>query len=323
MQFTKQAKTFADQIALLKVRGLKIEDEDNALSQLSNISYYRLSAYLLSFQKYKDSTHTFMPWASFNRVMQLYIYDRELRGILLDAIERIEVALRCRIVYEYCHQHGTNWYEDSSLFLRQHPKFIQLMDKEIKNSKETFIQHYKSKYTNPIKPPAWMAMEVLSFGQLSTMFKNLKTTAAKKAVARHFGVSHTILESWMEHLVYIRNLCAHHSRVWNRTMTITATMPTKATHRWVTIAPSKPDKIYSTLCITAYLLQRVTHNAPFYGKLNTLIKRFAKVNLDASGFPKGWQKDPFWKALYIPFTHKIRSLFFVTKSTIVRRWAVQ
>jgi len=264
-----------------------------------------------------------MPWASFNRVIQLYIYDRELRSILLDAIERIEVALRCRIVYEYCHRHGTNWYEDGSLFLREHSKFIKLAEKELRNSKETFIQHYVTKYTNPINPPAWMAMEVLSFGQLSTMFKNLKTNDAKKAVAKHFGVSHGILESWMEHLVYIRNLCAHHSRVWNRTMTITPTIPNNTAFRWISLAPSRSDKIYTTLCITAYLLERVTHNAPFYGKLNTLTKRFAKVNLHASGFPKDWQNDLFWKRLYIPVTHRIRSLYFVARSTIVKRLPVQ
>lgn len=166
-------------------------------------------------------------------------------------------------------------------------------------------------------------MEVLSFGQLSTMFKNLKTNQAKKSVAKHFGVSHSVLESWMEHLVYIRNLCAHHSRVWNRTMTITAILPNNTAFRWISIAPAKSDKIYTSLCITAYLLDRVTQNAPFYGKLNTLIKRFAKINLVASGFPKNWQDDPFWKALYVPLTHKVRSLFFDAKNTVIRRWPVQ
>ena len=91
MKFTKTAKTIAEQIALLKSRGLKAEDEERANHTLSNISYYRLSAYFLSFQKYKDPLHTFMPWASFNKVLDVYIFDRELRGILLDAIERIEV----------------------------------------------------------------------------------------------------------------------------------------------------------------------------------------------------------------------------------------
>ena len=319
MNFTKTPKTFLDQIALLKSRGLKIEDDGRALHHLSNISYYRLSAYLLSFQKFNDPTHTYMPWASFNRVMRLYVYDRELRGVLLDAIERIEVALRCRIVYEYCHLHGINWYENSSLFLRQHSKFMSLVNAELRGSKEKFIQHYFTKYTNPINPPAWMAMEVLSFGQLSTMFKNLKTGPAKKAVASYFGISHVILESWMEHLVYIRNLCAHHSRVWNRIMTVTATVPNTTTYQWISNPPSKPDKIYTTACILAYLLERVTLKATFYGKMKTLVNRFPEIDMNASGFPKNWDNDPFWSRLYIPLTHQIRVAVFRYRNILIRQ----
>jgi abortive infection bacteriophage resistance protein len=229
MYFTKTAKSFSDQIALLESRDLKIKDKNRALHHLSNISYYRLSAYFLSFQKFGDPSHTYMPWATFDRVMDLYIYDRELRGILLDAIERVEVALRCRIVYEYCRSYGNNWYENPALFLRQHGRFMLLINKELASTKEVFIQHYFTKYTHPANPPGWMAMEVLSFGQLSIMYKNLKSDPAKKAVASHFGISPSLLESWMEHLVYIRNLCAHHNRVWNRTMTVTATVPNLTT----------------------------------------------------------------------------------------------
>ena len=95
-----------------------------------------------------------------------------------------------------------------------------------------------------------MAIEVLSFGSLSIMFKNLKKNSAKKSIANYFGVSPIILESWMGHLAYVRNLCAHHSRLWNRTMTVTAMIPDLPSYRWISDAPSKKDKIYTTLCIT-------------------------------------------------------------------------
>ena len=260
-----------------------------------------------------------MPWATFNRVIQLYVFDRELRSILLDAIERIEVSLRCRIVYEYCHLHGNNWYENAALFYREHAKFMKLVSNELNNSKETFIQHYRSKYTHPPNPPAWMAMEVLSFGQMSTMFKNLKTDNAKKAVASHFGISLTILESWMEHLVYIRNLCAHHSRVWNRTMTVKPTIPSNTTYPWIKLPFAKPDKIYTTISILAYLLERVTTKAPFTGRIRTLLHRFKDINNRASGFSAKWESDPFWKSIHVPVTHHARIIVFKCMNVLKKR----
>lgn len=98
------------------------------------------------------------------------------------------------------------------------------------------------------------------------LFKNLKTDNAKKAIANYFGVSHSILESWMEHLVYIRNLCAHHCRLWNRIMTVKAAIPHAPKYEWINIAPTRNDKIFTTICIIAYLLKRVTRNAPFLEK---------------------------------------------------------
>jgi abortive infection bacteriophage resistance protein len=314
MNFTKTAKSITDQILLLKSRGLIVEDDLIAAHHLNNISYYRLSAYLLSFQKYKDPNHTYMPWATFNRVVELYVFDRELRAIIMDAIERIEVAFRCRIVYEYCHAHGNNWYEDRNLFLREHSKFMNLVSDELKKSKETFISHYFRTYTNPKNPPSWMTIEILSFGQISTMYKNLANGSAKKAIANYFGVSPTILESWMEHLVYVRNICAHHNRLWNRIMTVKAKIPSIPSYRWITNLPSKPDKIYTTLCIIAYMSERVTTKSTFSGRIKTLLSRFPNIDIKASGFNEKWKEDPFWSKLYLPITHQMRMIYFNCKN---------
>ncbi len=319
MKFLKIATTVADQISTLKKRGLTIEDEQKAAYYLSNISYYRLSAYSLSFQKFNDPSHSFMPWASFDKIIQLYVFDRELRSIILDAVERIEVALRCRIIYEYCHLYGNNWYEDPTLFFKDHNNFLALIQRELKLSKEIFISHYYEKYTEPKHPPAWMAIEILSFGQLSKMFSNLKTNDAKKAVALHFGLSNSILESWIEHLVYIRNICAHHNRLWNRTMTIKAKLPTNPLNEWINVKASKPDKIYTTICMITYLLQTVSKQNPFNGKIRTLFKRFNHINLNASGFNEKWKTDPFWINMPLGNTHRIRLAFFYCRNVIRKR----
>ena len=258
-----------------------------------------------------------MEWATFEKVVNLYMFDKNLRSILLDAIERIEVALRCRIVYEYSHSHGSHWYENAALFNRgTHVKFMETMTRELGNSKETFISHYKKKYTNPVNPPSWMSMEVLALGQLSKMYKNLKKGSAKKAVATYFGVGIPILESWMEHLAYIRNLCAHHNRVWNRTMTVTATLPSLPSYMWINQHPSKTNKIYTTICIVAYMLNRVTNRPTFAGEIKVLLKRYNNIDIHAAGFSFEWEKDNFWKSTQIILTHKIRIVFFKCRNKL-------
>lgn len=115
-----------------------------------------------------------MPWANITDIVRLYVFDRELRLICTDAIERLEVAIRCRMIYEFSTRYGTNWYEDANLY---HTGFQQTSTKvyqELARTGEVFIKHYKSKYTQPANPPAWMTIEILSFGQLSRMYKNLK-----------------------------------------------------------------------------------------------------------------------------------------------------
>ena len=153
-----------------------------------------------------------------------------------------------------------------------------------------------------------------TFGTLSKMYKILKADDAKKAVADYFGVSYSILESWMENLSYIRNICAHHGRLWNRTLTITAAIPNNPTYQWTTIPTSRPEKLYPSLCVIAYMLERCNKHSPFFGELRTLFYRFPKVDVQASGFPSNWRKDIFWKKLHIPFGHHLRVLWFKVKN---------
>ncbi|MDP3556805.1 MAG: Abi family protein, partial [Bacteroidota bacterium] len=217
MQFNKSAKTIEEQITLLRSRGLIIPDEIKARQYLSNISYYRLSSYMLPFQRYNDQKHSFMPNTSFDNILNLYVFDRQLRLLIFDEIERIEIAFRCQIIYKYSLSGGNNWYEEIGYFYNafHFNKFQVQVNSELSLSKEVFIQHYKTKYSSPVNPPAWMSLEILSFGQLSKMFKNLRTSAQKKEIGNHFSIHHEVLNSWVESLTYVRNLCAHHSRIWN------------------------------------------------------------------------------------------------------------
>jgi len=114
----------------------------------------------------------------------------------------------------------------------------------------------------------------------------------------------------MEHLAYIRNLCAHHNRLWNRTMTVSATLPSLPSYKWINNQPSKTNKIYSTICIVAYMLNRVTNRPTFAGEIKVLLKRYNNIDIYAAGFAFEWEKDNFWKSTHVIFTHKVRIVFF-------------
>lgn len=179
--YTKRPLSIKTQVAKLEKRGLIIDDENLAGDYLSNISYYRLRAYTYPFQNNTDSEadHSFLRTdIHFKDIIDLYCFDRRLRSLIFNAIEKIEVALRTKIVQTYSEDtKNSHWYEDESLFkdnkrivngeeIFAYDTLLDDITHEIDRSNEDFIKHYKSKYSNPNTPPAWMTLEVISFGTL-------------------------------------------------------------------------------------------------------------------------------------------------------------
>jgi len=217
MKYTKLPISIQDQVIKLRQRGLQFADEQKAEHYLSNISYYRLRAYTYPFQDNTDPNHPFIKAVSFEEIMRLYVFDRQLRLLLFNAIEKIEIALRTQIIHEYAMVHGAFWHlkpalYNNAVYFAEH---IASLQKEIDRSKETFIDHYRTTYTDPKEPPAWMSLEVSSMGLLSKIFSNLRgDVACKNNIAHHFGLKDVdILSNWMRCFSLLRNICAHHSRV--------------------------------------------------------------------------------------------------------------
>ncbi|RZL20385.1 MAG: Abi family protein, partial [Pedobacter sp.] len=267
MKFQKVALTISQQVAQLESRGMFFEDKAKASHYLTNISYYRLSAYWYTFLENPKSNHLFNQGTSFQQVIDTYVFDRKLRLLIFDEIERLEISLRTNLIYHFCHEFGSNWYEDKNLFRKYefYQKFNKLMDEEKLRTSEVFIRHYKSKYHDPINPPAWMVLELASFGQLSTLYKNLGSCDAKKKVAEHFKLDDIVLSSWLETLSYVRNTCAHHSRLWNRKIPKPPILPTNAGDEWLTEIPdeTKKNRLYLVLSLIAYLLKTIVPDSRF------------------------------------------------------------
>lgn len=300
MEYSKPAVSFEDQISKLKIRKLKFQDETKAKKVLSRISFYRLRAYTYPFQNNADSNHLFIGSIDFETIIKLYKFDRKLRVLIFGSLEKIEIALRTQIIYQMAMKYGSHWHLDQTMYSDKSRAIKQLsaLQKEVNRSDETFIKHYKRKYTTPSDPPCWMGLEVASFGTLSKLYKNINNGPEKKAIARSFGISNPfILENWMFCFSHLRNICAHHGRLWNRRLTAKPRLLRNTKHTFINeevIQSIHHNKLYATLCCVQYMLDQIESKHNFSGKLKKLLLKSPMEQEKEMGFPTDWQNDPMW-----------------------------
>ena len=295
--YTKQPISIADQIARLKSLGLIIADEAKAEKTLSEVSYFRFAAYLRPMEADKQ-THQFKPNSTFENAVAMCEFDNALRQILFAAIQRIEVALRAKIIHHFSMAHGAFWFMQMSLHENEH-RFLEnlnALDREVQRSKEDFIKEHFANYDKPEFPPAWKTLELASLGTLSKLYYNFADNKVKKRVAREFNLpQHEILESWMRSLSALRNYCAHHARLWNRFLNATPQMNVNLRGAWINSNNIDANKVYAILCCIAYWLDAMGYGDEFKANLKQLIQLYPSVDAAAMGFPKGWRHEPLWQ----------------------------
>lgn len=295
MRFSKPPKTIVEQIELLRSRGMRIDDETSAAHYLSHLNYYRLSGYWLPFEASRNP-HRFHPGVSFEDVLNLYIFDRELRLLVLDAIERIEVSLRTQWAYHLAQHAGAHAHLEHrfSSSARKHAEQLARLAAETQRSQELFVAHYRKTYTEPDMPPIWAASEVLSLGQLSRWYELLRPISLRSKIAKTYGLDQQVMESVLHHLTYIRNLCAHHSRLWNRELTVTVALPrTKPRTLAQTVDRRNTRKLYNALAVILHLMNVIAPNHQWRTRLMELLHQH-RITATDMGFPPGWETLPLW-----------------------------
>lgn len=187
---------------------------------------------------------------------------------------------------------------DAALFTngQRHTKCLQSLQDEVNRSHETFLKHYRDAYSDPALPPIWAVCEVLSLGQLSQWLDNLKRRQDRQAIAQDFGFDEVVLCAFAHHLATVRNLCAHHSRVWNRKFTVKMKLPTRPAIAVDQFNPTQDRKVYNTLRMLALLLERISPQASWKTRLIRLLATMPPDTPQAMGFPKDWQALPAWAA---------------------------
>ena len=297
MKYCKQPLLFSDQIQKLKERGLDFNDEEKAAHYLSNISYYRLRAYTYPFQDNTDPDHPFIKEVSFEDIIDLYVFDRRLRLLVFNAIEKIEIALRTKIIYYFSIKYGSHFHENPDLYRKASScqSGLAKLSDEIDRSTEDFINHYYKKYTEPTNPPAWMSLEVASMGILSNLYKDIKLVPEKKEIAKEFGLPDVMfLESWMHAFSNLRNTCAHHSRIWNRRFVAAPKLPNNTTYPFLVNKTIHTNKLYASLCCIQYILNIISPDSSFCTNLIELMKQCPLNQSREMGFPSDWKTEKLW-----------------------------
>ena len=298
MQYSKPPLSIEDQVQLLTSRGMVIPDSARAARYLSHINYYRLRAYWLPFEIPSGSgNHLFRDGTHFDDVLASYLFDRKFRLLIIEAVERIEVSFRAQFAHVLSLRYGSHPHLDGSLYLRadKYRDCLQSLQKEIDRSHETFIDHYRSTYSVPELPPIWASSEVMSFGLLSKWFNNLKHRQDRQAIALIYGLDESILDSFMHHLTHVRNLAAHHSRLWNRRLTFTVRLPLRPSSLCNNFNPQVTRYIYNTLVMLGYFLNVISPGTTWKKRIRVLLNDYPQVQPVAMGFPNNWQNLPFWE----------------------------
>lgn len=295
VKYSKKALNFDEQAALLQARGM-LGDHEVIKRRLGAVNYYRLSAYWHPFKDQSSGDERFLAKTHIDVIWDRYIFDRALTVLVMDALERFEIAVRTRIAYELAMETGPFGYsEDRKVLYERDPRrraeFLQRLEEDLRQRErsEKFVEHFVRQYGDAHDhPPIWVAVEVLSFGGTFTLFNGCRQNIQKR-VARAFDVGVPVLESWLRTLNDVRNVCAHHGRLWNRVLGNKPKIPYGSDWHGV-----GNDRIFGVLSILSYILTIVAPRSQWRLRVKTLTERHPDVPLEQMGFPKDWGKLTLW-----------------------------
>jgi abortive infection bacteriophage resistance protein len=298
MKFTKAALSVEQQADLLISRGMQ-GDRDEMLKRLGFVNYYRLSGYW--FTDRIPPTDNFRPGTNFGEVWQLYVVDRKLRLLVMDAVERIEVAARTLLARAHALRHGPFGYVDDHNAMDrrartpQHEHQRQIRDEVRRNADEQFVAHFMSKYgAEHPDLPIWMATEVMSFGTVARLLSD-SSPAIRSEVAAAFAVPDEVVVSWLRTLSFVRNVCAHHGRLWNRVLAYQMKLPRGSKYReWELPVPIGRDRVFGVLTVCRHCLRQFAPGSSWGVRVRGLLNEYPAVSRRAMGFPTDWQRSPLW-----------------------------
>ena len=276
--------TVEEQIENLKNLGLIIDNEDEVKDFFNDISYFRLiKGFSIGLKKRND---IYNEGVTFDEIKELYLFNANFRQAIFAQVEKVEINLRCRISNYFSCKYGIFGYEDASNFqdATYHAGFLKDVEEKVtRNRKAPFVKNFQNNYETG-KLPLYAIVELFSFGTLSKFYKNMKSED-KKAIAQTYGVGYTYLESWIEHIAFVRNICAHYGRIYNVKLA-----KTPALYKQYSKQGISSMRVFATLLCLKHVLPDDRHWKDFVDLIENLLDKYSHVKIEAMGFPENWKE---------------------------------
>jgi len=327
VEYAKPWLTLDEQIDKLESRGVIVGDRDRCRSLLRAVGYYRLTGYLYPFRGTEARTdedgvetrvilNHYRSGTSIEAAEKLIDFDRALRMLVLDGLERIEVSLRMEVGYTlgeisaFAHRDPSNFV---SAFTRaetdeatgealpsDHDEWLERLQQRSDSSDEAFVAHFRTKYDDLM--PIWALTEIMELGHLSKLYRGMSNVLATRIAARYDVPAKKILASWIASLNYVRNVSAHHARLFNRKLVVAPARPKTGqvpllNHLRDADTAKQVYGVYNALAVAAYLLRAIDPSTTWPDSMKALLVRFPTdtgLTLESLGAPPDWQSRELW-----------------------------
>lgn len=276
------------QIDNLEEKGLLFRDKTYVAEYLNDISYFRLiKAYDRDF---KSKNGSYCSNTYFDDILDLYFFDSNLKQLIFPLIEIVEINLRCRIVNYFSIKYGSFGYEDCANFYNSkfHSDFIDAIEKKKKDSKAPFVKNFINTY-DPAKVPFYALVELFDFGMLSMFLNNMKYSD-RNEIALTYQLNYgskkgEFLSSWIRSISYVRNICAHHGRLYDFDLQFQPKLLDEDSRKKI-----QNNKIFCILvCIKRLLPKNKSHWIEFIDRISALLKKYSKLDKSKIGFFDDWE----------------------------------
>lgn len=244
----------------------------------------------------RSNGKNFKVGATFEEAYEYYKFDSKLRKLISSELEKIEVSFRTQLSLIMAERCGEFWFSDATNFksANKHSELLTKLHKENERSDDDAIINFKNNFSNQF-PHSWMTMEVTSFGTLSILYKLLDGNGlGRRELAHYYGLSDRVLELWLHSLVYMRNICANHGKLWNRNFGIMPLTPRRPRMNFLNTTV-RVNRAYYAMSVMLYFLKTVNPNNTFVAKFKSLLSQYQMIDIAAMRFPQGWETEPLWR----------------------------